>query len=56
VDYHGQLSQFEAARIAGVARVVLISSMGGTQPRHPLNAIGGGNILLWKRKCAGLRV
>lgn len=35
---------------AGVKKVVIISSMGGTQPNNFLNTIGNGNILLWKRK------
>ena len=30
-------------------QVVLISSMGVTKPDHPLNRIGGGKILMWKR-------
>lgn len=30
-------------------QVVLVSSMGVTKPDHPLNRIGGGNILVWKR-------
>ena len=30
-------------------QVVLVSSMGVTKADHPLNRIGGGNILLWKR-------
>ena len=30
-------------------QVVLVSSMGVTKPEHPLNCIGGGKILMWKR-------
>lgn len=30
--------------------MVLISSMGGTDTANPLNRLGGGNILVWKRK------
>lgn len=50
VDYAGQVTQFNAAKAAGMRRVVLVSSMGGTDSKHPLNAIGEGNILQWKRK------
>ena len=30
--------------------MVLVGSMGGTNPNHPLNKLGNGNILMWKRK------
>ncbi|MGA1603170.1 MAG: SDR family oxidoreductase [Prochlorothrix sp.] len=50
VDYEGQCHQIEAAKAAGVTHVVLVSSMGGTQPDHPLNRLGNGNVLVWKRK------
>ena len=50
VDWQGQKNQIDAAKTAGVKRVVLCSSMGGTQPENFLNTIGNGNILLWKRK------
>ena len=30
-------------------RVVLISSMGGTDESNPLNRLGGGKVLVWKR-------
>jgi uncharacterized protein YbjT (DUF2867 family) len=50
VDWEGQKLQIDAAKKAGVRKVVLISSMGGTDPHHFLNEIGGGNILQWKRK------
>ena len=42
--------QIDAAKAAGVKHVVLVSSMGGTQPDNMLNKIGNGNILAWKRK------
>jgi uncharacterized protein YbjT (DUF2867 family) len=42
--------QIDAAKVAGVKQVVLVSSMGGTDPNHPLNKLGDGNILQWKRK------
>jgi len=50
VDWLGQAAQVDAAREAGVDHVVLVSSMGGTNPAHPLNNIAGGKILQWKRK------
>lgn len=50
MDWQGQRNQIDAAKAAGVSRVVLCSSMGGTQPENFLNTIGNGNILLWKRK------
>lgn len=61
VDWLGQKVQIDAALAAGVKRVVLISSMGVTQPDNMLNSIAGGKILLYKRKaeeylisCAGI--
>ena len=50
IDWLGQKAQIDAAREAGVRKVVLISSMGGTDTANPLNRLGGGNILVWKRK------
>ena len=50
VDYYGQKNQIDAAKKAGVKHIVLVGSMGGTNPNHPLNRIGNGNILVWKRK------
>ncbi|XP_060201948.1 uncharacterized protein At2g37660, chloroplastic isoform X2 [Lycium barbarum] len=38
------------AKAAGVKQIVLVGSMGGTNPNHPLNSLGNGNILVWKRK------
>ena len=49
VDWFGQKNQIDAACAAG-AHVVLCSSMGGTNKKNPLNALGNGKILLWKRK------
>ena len=40
VDYHGQLKQFDAAVEADIKKVVLCSSMGGTQDDNFLNTIG----------------
>ncbi|KAG0570933.1 hypothetical protein M758_6G190400 [Ceratodon purpureus] len=50
VDWEGQKAQIDAALAAGVKQVVLVGSMGGTDESNPLNAIGNGNILVWKRK------
>ncbi|OUC13570.1 MAG: oxidoreductase [Alkalinema sp. CACIAM 70d] len=50
VDYQGQIYQIDAAIAAGVQHIVLVGSMGGTQENHPLNKLGQGNILIWKRK------
>ena len=57
VDWLGQKAQVDAAARSGsVRRVVIVSSMGGTQVDNFLNTMGGGgdvgsaNILLWKRK------
>lgn len=50
VDYCGQKNQIDAAKKAGVEHIVLVGSMGGTNPNHPLNQMGNGKILLWKRK------
>lgn len=50
VDYYGQKNQIDAAKKAGVEHIVLVGSMGGTNPNHPLNLMGNGKILLWKRK------
>ncbi|HIK32082.1 MAG TPA: SDR family oxidoreductase [Oscillatoriales cyanobacterium M59_W2019_021] len=50
VDYRGQMNQIDAAKAAGVDHIVLVGSMGGTDENHPLNRLGNGNILIWKRK------
>lgn len=50
VDWIGQKNQIDAAKSAGVKHIVLVGSMGGTNPNHPLNSFGNGNILVWKRK------
>ncbi|GLT92564.1 hypothetical protein SLE2022_103950 [Rubroshorea leprosula] len=50
VDWIGQKNQIDAAKAAGVKQIVLVGSMGGTDPNNPLNSIGNGNILVWKRK------
>lgn len=50
VDWQGQKTQIDAAIAAGVKRVILVSSMGVTQPTNMLNGIADGKILLYKRK------
>jgi uncharacterized protein YbjT (DUF2867 family) len=50
VDWIGQKMQIDAARKAGIEKVVLVGSMGGTQSDNFLNTIGDGNILVWKRR------
>ena len=42
----GQKAQIDAAKEAGVQKVVLISSMGVTDESNPLNKLGDGNILV----------
>lgn len=48
VDWLGQDNQVAAARRAGAQRVVLVSSMGTTQPDSPLDKLGGGYALFYK--------
>ena len=57
VDYQGQIAQIDLAKQMQMKQVVLVSSMGGTDPSNFLNAVGknkdgtgNGDILLWKRK------
>eukprot|EP00746_Dinoflagellata_sp_MGD_P000949 gnl/MRDRNA2_/MRDRNA2_101770_c0_seq1.p1 gnl/MRDRNA2_/MRDRNA2_101770_c0~~gnl/MRDRNA2_/MRDRNA2_101770_c0_seq1.p1 ORF type:complete len:442 (-),score=75.60 gnl/MRDRNA2_/MRDRNA2_101770_c0_seq1:34-1359(-) len=50
VDYVGVQNIIKAAQKASVRRVVLVGSMGGTQPDNMLNKIADGNILVWKRR------
>eukprot|EP00252_Welwitschia_mirabilis_P022065 TRINITY_DN584_c0_g1_i1.p1 TRINITY_DN584_c0_g1~~TRINITY_DN584_c0_g1_i1.p1 ORF type:complete len:311 (+),score=53.45 TRINITY_DN584_c0_g1_i1:167-1099(+) len=50
VDWIGQKNQVDCAKSVGAKNVVLVGSMGGTIPNHPLNSLGNGNILVWKRK------
>lgn len=50
VDWHGQKNQIDVAKKVGIQHIILVGSMGGTNPHHPLNSLGNGNILLWKRK------
>lgn len=50
IDWIGQKAQIDAAKAAGIKRVIIISSMGGTDRSNFLNTIGGGDILVWKRR------
>ena len=57
VDYHGQIKQINLAKKLGMPQVIVVSSMGGTDPTNFLNMVGknkdgegNGDILLWKRK------
>ncbi|OVA17839.1 hypothetical protein BVC80_1835g231 [Macleaya cordata] len=50
VDWIGQKNQIDKAKAAGVKHIVLVGSIGGSDPNHPLNNLGNGNILVWKRK------
>jgi uncharacterized protein YbjT (DUF2867 family) len=49
VDFAGVKALAEAAKAAGVAQFILVSSMGVTHPEHQLNAMLD-NILEWKLK------
>lgn len=50
VDWLGQKNQIDTAKKAGIKHIILVGSMGGTNDNHPLNRLGNGNILIWKRK------
>jgi len=57
VDYKGAVAQINLAKQMQMKQVVVVSSMGGTDPSNFLNAVGknkdgsgNGDILLWKRK------
>ncbi|GFE68791.1 SDR family oxidoreductase [Chroococcus sp. FPU101] len=50
IDWIGQKNQIDAAKEQGIEHIVLVGSMGGTNENHPLNSLGNGNILIWKRK------
>lgn len=60
VDYLGQKAQIDLAKRLGIPHVVLVSSMGGTDPENFLNSVGKrtglwekeghGDILSWKRR------
>lgn len=48
VDYEGVCHLTKAATEAGIDHFVLVSSIGVTQPDHPLNRLG--QVLTWKLK------
>jgi nucleoside-diphosphate-sugar epimerase len=62
VDYEGQVNQIELAKQLNIPHVIIVSSMGGTDPNNFLNTVGKtfdkktgttsghGDILLWKRR------
>ena len=50
VDWIGQKNQIDLAKELGINKIVLVGSMGGTNREHPLNKMGNGNVLIWKRK------
>ena len=50
VDWEGQKAQIDAAKKAKANQVVIVSSMGGSDKNNRLNALGNGNILIFKRK------
>ncbi|KAL6571418.1 Sanguinarine reductase [Orobanche hederae] len=50
VDWTGQKNQIDTAKSFGVKHIVLVGSMGGQDPKHFLNYMGNGNILIWKEK------
>mmetsp|Transcript_16429 Transcript_16429/g.22703 ORF Transcript_16429/g.22703 Transcript_16429/m.22703 type:complete len:274 (-) Transcript_16429:18-839(-) len=50
VDWEGQKLQIDAAKNSGVKHVVLLGSVGASQPDSFLNKMGDGKILDWKRK------
>jgi NAD(P)H-binding len=61
VDYYGQVAQIDLAKQLHIQHVVVVGSMGGTDPKNFLNNVGkrtnrdgtttgNGDILLWKRK------
>ena len=48
IDYGGVKNLVDAAKAAGVRHMVLVSSLGVTQPDHPINKYG--RVLEWKYK------
>ena len=50
VDWQGGKNQIDAAKENGLKHVIFVGSMGGTDDNNPLNKLGNGNILKYKRK------
>eukprot|EP00208_Stichococcus_sp_RCC1054_P005966 CAMPEP_0206148608 /NCGR_PEP_ID=MMETSP1473-20131121/37139_1 /ASSEMBLY_ACC=CAM_ASM_001109 /TAXON_ID=1461547 /ORGANISM="Stichococcus sp, Strain RCC1054" /LENGTH=357 /DNA_ID=CAMNT_0053546003 /DNA_START=45 /DNA_END=1118 /DNA_ORIENTATION=- len=48
VDYQGTVNLIEAAKAAGVKKVVLVTSVGTDEPFFPLNLLWG--VLFWKKR------
>ncbi|RZC67883.1 hypothetical protein C5167_011568 [Papaver somniferum] len=53
IDWIGQKNQIDTAKSCGVKHIVLVGSMGGTDPNNFLNHMANGNILI--RTCFRLR-
>jgi uncharacterized protein YbjT (DUF2867 family) len=51
IDYHGQIAQTDAAIAQGIEHVIVIGSMGMSDPdANMLNKMADGKILTWKLK------
>ncbi|PXF50007.1 hypothetical protein BWQ96_00167 [Gracilariopsis chorda] len=50
IDWQGAKNQIDTAIRLGLKHVIMVGSMGSTQENNPLNRIGNGNILRFKRK------
>lgn len=50
VDWFGARNQIDIAKEAGVKHIVMVGSIGSTDDSNPLNRLGNGNILRFKRK------
>lgn len=50
VDWEGGKNQVDVAKQKGIGHIIFVGSMGSTDPNHPLNRVGNGNILRFKRK------
>lgn len=50
VDFRGQIAQIDLAKKLGIPHVVLVSSMGGTDPDNFLNTVGKNRSKLSKKK------
>jgi nucleoside-diphosphate-sugar epimerase len=53
VDYDGQIAQIQLAKALGIRHVVLVSSMGVTDPNNFLNSVGKNNNGKKKKASAG---
>ena len=48
IDWHGSNNQVRAAMDAGVDHILLVSSMGSTEPNSFLDLLGNGHIVFFK--------